>query len=68
MAIFTIKNTDNKKILCTQSPKNFAPLNEIECATKEDVANAFIRAREANQNGIMFQLKRELSYLKDWQR
>ena len=47
MAIFTIKNTDNKKILCTQSPKNFAPLNEIECATKEDVANAFIRAREA---------------------
>ena len=48
MAIFTIKNTNNKKILCTQSPKNFAPLNEIECATKEDVANAFIRAREAN--------------------
>ncbi|MEK9649409.1 MAG: aldehyde dehydrogenase family protein [Gammaproteobacteria bacterium] len=47
MAIFTIKKTENKKILCTQSPIDFSPLTEIECSSKQEVSNAFLNARKA---------------------
>jgi acyl-CoA reductase-like NAD-dependent aldehyde dehydrogenase len=63
MAIFNIKYADNKKILCTQSPKDYSPLTEIECSSKEDVAKAFSLARNAQKQWSEVSIEDRISVL-----